>query len=28
MCIENGIVKRVCTDSENRESLEATLQFR
>jgi len=28
MCIENGIVKRVCTDSENQESLEATLQFR
>jgi len=28
MCIENGIVKRVCIDSENRESLEATLQFR
>jgi hypothetical protein len=28
MSIENGIVKRVCIDSENRESLEATLQFR
>ena len=28
LSIENGIVKRVCTDSENRESLEATLQFR
>ena len=28
MSIENGIVKRVCIDTENRESLEATLQFR
>ena len=28
LSIENGIVKRVCIDSENRESLEATLQFR
>ncbi|MEI6023627.1 MAG: MauE/DoxX family redox-associated membrane protein [Phycisphaerales bacterium] len=28
MSIENGIVKRVCIDTDNRESLEATLQFR
>ena len=28
LSIENGIVKRVCIDSENLESLEATLQFR
>ena len=28
MSIENGIVKRVCSDADNLESLEATLQFR